>query len=85
MTIRRVDLLFLAAVGLVVAGVSLLPSPREQNPKVPDTADHRGATVDTDCQRCHAAGAIRPLAVPPHPKRRDCLRCHARTPEETRR
>lgn len=82
MTLRRVDWLFLAAVGLVVTGVSLLPSPRDQNPKLPATADHREVTVEAECLRCHAAGASRPLAMPPHPKRTDCLRCHARTPED---
>lgn len=81
MTIRRVDLLFVAAAGFVVVAVSLLPSPRDRNPKVPDSAEHRALTVDAECLRCHAAGAIRPLAIPPHPKRTDCLRCHARAPE----
>jgi hypothetical protein len=70
MTLRRVDLLFLAAVGLVVAGVSLLPSPRDQNPIVPADAEHRGVAVEAECRRCH-------------PKRTDCLRCHARAVEET--
>ena len=80
MTIRRADLLFVVAAALVVIGVSLLPSPRDQNPKVPDTAEHRGLTAESECLRCHAVGASRPLVIPPHPKRTDCLRCHAGEP-----
>ena len=78
MTFRKGDLLFLVAVGVVVAGVSLLPSPRDQNPKVPSDADHRSAAAEMDCRGCHAIGGVRPLQIPPHPKRTDCFRCHAR-------
>jgi uncharacterized paraquat-inducible protein A len=80
MRIRRADVLFLVAAVLVVAGVSLLPSPRDQNPKVPSDVEHRDRKTEPECLRCHAAGAARPLQMPPHPKRLDCLRCHAREP-----
>ena len=78
MIIRRADLVFLVAAGLVVLAVSVLPSPRDQNPRVPGDAEHRDLTVEGACLRCHAAGASHPLVIPPHPKRTDCLRCHAR-------
>lgn len=75
MSIRRADWLFLLAAGLVVLMVSLLPSPRERNPPIPGTPEHRGVTAEQDCLRCHAVGQSRPL-VERHPKRRDCFRCH---------
>lgn len=75
MMIRRADWLFLLAVGLVIFFVSLLPSPREQNPPIPGTPDHRGLVAEKDCLRCHDAGQARPLPDR-HPKRRDCFRCH---------
>lgn len=78
MTIKRSDMIFVVAVGLVVLGVSLLPSPRDQNPRLPGDEAHRSVTRESECQRCHAAGGSRPLSIPPHPKRVDCLRCHAR-------
>ena len=73
-TLRRSDWLFVAAVILVVAGVSLLPSPRDRNPAVPATPEHKGL-AERDCIRCHAVGQIRPLPGR-HPKRQDCFRCH---------
>ncbi len=75
MNVTRVDILVvLAAIGVVVF-VALLPSPRDNNPTVPDTAEHRGLRSERDCLRCHAAGASQ--AVPArHPSRTDCFRCH---------
>ena len=78
MTLKKADVLFVVAVCAVVAGVFLLPTPRQQNPKVPADADHRAAVAGMECQRCHVAGGSSPLRIPPHPKRTDCLRCHAR-------
>ena len=75
MKLRRADWMFLAAVVVVVLLVSLLPSPRDHNPPVPDSPEHRGLTSEKDCLRCHAAGRSRPLAER-HPKRQDCFRCH---------
>jgi hypothetical protein len=72
--LHRADWLFAAAVVLVVVGVSLLPSPRDRNPGVPATPEHRGLS-ERDCVRCHAAGQSRPLSDR-HPRRQDCFRCH---------
>jgi len=75
MTLRRADWIFLAVAGLVVLLVSLLPSPRDRNPPIPDTPEHRGLASEKDCLRCHAAGQARPPGER-HPKRQDCFRCH---------
>ncbi len=72
--LRRADWLFAGAVVLVVLGVSLLPSPRDRNPAMPATLEHKGLT-EKDCVRCHAVGQSRPLPDR-HPKRQDCFRCH---------
>jgi hypothetical protein len=76
--LRKADWWFLGAVALVVAGISLLPSPRDRNPSVPATPAHRGL-MEKDCVRCHAAGQSRPLPDR-HPKRTDCVKCHAMSP-----
>jgi len=73
-TLRKSDWLFVGAVVLVVAGVSLLPSPRDRNPAMPATLEHKGLS-EKDCVRCHAAGQSRPLPER-HPRRQDCFRCH---------
>jgi hypothetical protein len=73
--LRKVDLLFVAFALLVVLGVAMLPSPRDQNPKVPATPEHRGLVVEKDCLKCHVAEGTRPLPTR-HPKRQDCFRCH---------
>ncbi len=73
-TLRKSDWLFVVAVALVVLGVSLLPSPRDRNPAMPATPEHKGLS-EKDCVRCHAVGQSRPLPVR-HPKRQDCFRCH---------
>lgn len=83
MTVRRADWLFLLVVVLVILFVSLLPSPRETNPPVPDTAEHRGLGAGNDCLRCHAPERTHPLS-PRHPKRQDCLRCHRAAGENGR-
>lgn len=82
MTVRRVDVLVVAAALGVVLFVALLPSPRDNNPAVPDTMAHRGLRSERDCLRCHAAGAAQALPAR-HPSRTDCFRCHrfAKTPE----
>ena len=73
-TLRKSDWLFAGAVVLVVVGVSLLPSPRDRNPVIPATMEHKGIS-EKDCVRCHAAGQSRPFPER-HPKRQDCFRCH---------
>jgi len=72
--LRRADWLFAGAVVLVVIGVSMLPSPRDRNPAMPATLEHRGLS-EKDCVRCHAAGQSRRLPER-HPGRQDCFRCH---------
>ncbi|MFO0773385.1 MAG: hypothetical protein U0172_01805 [Nitrospiraceae bacterium] len=76
MTFRKIDLLYVAFAVLVVFGVSMLPSPKDRNPAVPTTPPHAGLTSETQCATCHGAGGVRALAIPPHPKRVDCLHCH---------
>jgi hypothetical protein len=73
-SLRKSDWLFVGAVVLVVAGVSLLPSPRDRNPAMPATLEHKGLS-EKDCVRCHAVGQSRPLPER-HPGRQDCFRCH---------
>ena len=77
MTFRKADWLFIVFALLVVVGVSLLPTPKDRNPLVPRTAEHDGIKAEKDCVACHMAGGVRPLPAR-HPKRPDCLRCHAR-------
>ena len=74
---RKADWVFVAAIGLVVVFVSSLPTPRDRNPPVPDTPEHRMLASEKACSGCHAAGALRPLPGR-HPKRQDCYRCHRR-------
>ena len=77
MTVRKVDWLFILFAVAVVVGVSLLPTPKDRNPMVPSTAEHDAVKTEKDCVGCHSPGAERPLPAR-HPKRPDCLRCHAR-------
>lgn len=77
MTLRKVDGLFVVFALAVVVGVSLLPSPKDRNPLIPGTPDHRGVTAEKDCIQCHQGGGVKPVPDR-HPKRRDCFRCHAR-------
>ncbi|MBX3234742.1 MAG: hypothetical protein KF814_01200 [Nitrospiraceae bacterium] len=77
MTFRKVDLVFVGLAVAVVGGVALLPSPRDRNPKVPATAEHQAIKDEKDCLQCHQPGAVRPMPTQ-HPKRQDCLHCHAR-------
>ena len=77
MTLRKADWMFVAGAVLVVAGVSLLPAPKDRNPVIPDSEAHRLVTVEKACVQCHHADGIRPVPAR-HPKRQDCFRCHAR-------
>ena len=77
MTFRKVDMIFVVLALLVVGGVALLPSPRDRNPKVPANSGHQAVTMEKDCLACHVPTGARPLPVQ-HPKRQDCLHCHAR-------
>jgi hypothetical protein len=77
MTFRKVDGLFIMFAVAVVAGVSMLPTPKDRNPMIPSTAEHEAVKTERDCLACHQADAVRPLPAR-HPKRPDCFRCHAR-------
>lgn len=77
MRLRKVDWLFVALAVAVVVGVSLLPTPKDRNPKIPGNAEHRAITVENSCVQCHQAGGGKPVPDR-HPKRQDCFRCHAR-------
>jgi uncharacterized paraquat-inducible protein A len=77
MTLRRADWLFVVFAVAVVAGVSLLPTPKDHNPMVPRTAEHEAVKSEQECLDCHKSDRVRPLPAR-HPKRPDCLRCHAR-------
>ena len=77
MRLRKVDWLFILFAVVVVVGVSLLPTPKDRNPLIPNNADHRSLISEKDCVQCHQAGAVKPVPAR-HPKRQDCFRCHAR-------
>ena len=77
MRLRKVDWLFILFALAVVAGVSLLPTPKDRNPMIPGTAEHTAVRVEKDCVQCHQAGGLKPVPAQ-HPKRQDCFRCHAR-------
>ncbi len=77
MRLRKVDWLFVAFALAVVIGVSLLPTPKDRNPIIPGTPEHRAITEEKGCVQCHQAGGAKPVPER-HPKRQDCFRCHAR-------
>jgi hypothetical protein len=72
---KKSDLVFLVLVVAVVVFVTLLPSPRDNNPPVPPDFVHRGIKLEKDCLACHVKGGQKPMAAR-HPKRQDCFRCH---------
>lgn len=78
MRFRKIDALFVLFAVAVVVGVSLLPTPKDRNPMIPQSAEHRPITIEKDCVRCHQADGVKPVPAR-HPKRQDCFRCHART------
>ena len=77
MTLRKADWLFVAFALAVVIGVSLLPTPKDRNPMIPGTPEHRDVTIEKGCVQCHQAGGAKPVPDR-HPRRQDCFRCHAR-------
>ncbi len=77
MRLRKVDWLFVVFALAVVIGVSLLPTPKDRNPPIPGTPEHRAISAEPGCVQCHQAGGAKPLPAR-HPKRPDCFRCHAR-------
>jgi cytochrome c553 len=77
MKLRKVDWLFVLFAVAVVVGVSLLPTPKDRNPLIPGSPDHRSITLEKDCVQCHQADGVKPVPAR-HPKRQDCFRCHGR-------
>lgn len=73
--IKKSDVIFILLVIAVVAFVSFLPSPKENNPPVPPDSRHRALKLEKDCLACHVPAGARPLRAR-HPKRQDCFRCH---------
>ena len=77
MTLRKVDGLFILFALVVIVGVSLLPTPKDRNPRIPADAVHQPIAVEKDCLHCHVPAGSTPLPAR-HPRRQDCFRCHAR-------
>lgn len=78
MRLRKIDWLFVVFAVAVVIGVSMLPTPKDRNPMIPNNADHQAIKVEKDCLDCHQVNAAKPFPQR-HPKRQDCFRCHARS------
>jgi hypothetical protein len=72
---RKSDYIAIGLVIAVVVFVTLLPSPRDNNPPVPNDLTHHGIKLEKDCLACHVKGGERPFKER-HPKRQDCFRCH---------
>ncbi|MCG3778780.1 MAG: hypothetical protein JW388_1507 [Nitrospira sp.] len=77
MKLRKVDGLFVLFAVVVIVGVSLLPTPKDRNPRIPADVSHQLITVEKDCLQCHVPFGSSPLPER-HPRRQDCSRCHAR-------
>jgi hypothetical protein len=77
MKLRKADWLFVVFALAVVIGVSFLPTPKDRNPIIPATPEHRSVALEQGCIQCHQAGGEKPVPQR-HPKRQDCFRCHAR-------
>lgn len=72
---KKSDVVFIGLVIAVIVFVTLLPSPKDNNPPVPPDSAHRGLKLEKDCLACHVQGGKYPLPTR-HPKRQDCFRCH---------
>ncbi len=73
--LRKSDYIAIGLAIAVIIFVTLLPSPRDNNPPVPNDLAHYGIKLEKDCLACHVQGGERPLKAR-HPKRQDCFRCH---------
>ena len=73
--LKKSDVVFIALIIIIIVFVTLLPSPKDNNPSVPPDSKHRALKIEKDCLVCHAPQGERPLSAK-HPKRQDCLRCH---------
>ena len=73
--LQRSDLVAIGLALAVIIFVTLLPSPKDNNPPLPPDSKHRVLKIEKDCLACHVQGGERPLKER-HPKRQDCFRCH---------
>ena len=73
--LKKADYVAIAIALAVIIFVTLLPSPKDNNPPVPPDSKHRALKMEKDCLACHVKGGESPLRDK-HPKRQDCLRCH---------
>jgi len=72
---KKSDLVFLGVALAVIIFLTLLPSPRDNNPPVPSDFAHQQVKSEKQCVACHIPGGERPLSAR-HPRRQDCFRCH---------
>ena len=73
--LKKSDFMFIGLALAVISFVTLLPSPKDNNPPVHPDSAHHGLKLEKECLACHVQGGSRPLQVS-HPKRQDCFRCH---------
>ena len=73
--LKKSDFVFIGLGLAIIVFVTLLPTPRDNNPPVPGDLAHHGIKLQKDCLVCHVQGGSRPM-MERHPKRQDCLRCH---------
>jgi hypothetical protein len=73
--LKKSDVIAIGLALTVIIFLTLLPSPKDNNPPVPPDSKHRGLKIEKDCLACHVPQGERPLSAR-HPKRQDCLRCH---------
>jgi cytochrome c553 len=64
MTLRKVDWLFVLFSVAEVIDVSLLLTPKDLNPMILSTSEHRSSTNENSCAQCHLADGVNP--VPAH-------------------
>jgi mono/diheme cytochrome c family protein len=72
---RKSDLVFIGLALAVILFLTWLPTPRENNPRVPGDFAHRQLTSEKQCVACHTPTGVYPLPSR-HPRRQDCFRCH---------
>jgi hypothetical protein len=72
---KKSDFVFIGLVIAVIVFVTLLPSPKDNNPPVPNDLAHHSIKLEKSCLACHVKGGERPMKER-HPKRQDCFRCH---------
>jgi hypothetical protein len=73
--LKKSDFVVVGLAVAIILFVTLLPSPRDNNPPVPSDLAHHSIKLEKDCLACHIQGGQRPMKER-HPKRQDCLRCH---------